>query len=144
MTAHAVPALRRAGVLVLLVACLVIGSSLPSGATFADSATVSTTVATASVGPPTNLTASTRCRGNTATVTLRWNASTSTRLSGYLIRVHLGAAYQDQTTVGPTTTSWQGSTDTFYVSNYTMTFTVWTETQYGWSAESAHTARIVC
>jgi len=144
VTARAVPALRRAGVLVLLVACLVIGSSLPSGATFADSATVSTTVATASVGPPTSLTASTRCRGNTATVTLRWNASTASRVSGYLIRVHLGAAYQDQQTVGPTATSWQGSTDTFYVDNYSMTFTVWTQTQYGWTAQSAHTPRILC
>ena len=137
--------LRRAVVLVLLVAGLVVGLSLPSWATFSDSATVSTTVATTTVGPPTNLTSRTKCVGNDATVTLTWNASTAPRVSGYRIRVHFGGgAYQDQTTVAATATTWTGTTPVIYVNNYTMTFTVWTLTQYGWTAESAPTARIVC
>jgi hypothetical protein len=137
--------IRRAAVLVLLVAGLVLGSSLPSWATFTDTAAVSTTVATGTVAPPTNLTSHTTCTATTATVSLAWNASTSARVSGYLIRVHFGGgAYQDQTTVGPTVTTWQGTTNKANVTNYTMTFTVWTVTDYGWSAESAHTARIVC
>ena len=136
---------RRAAVLVLLVAGLLVGSSLPSWATYSDSAAVTTTVATATVAPPTNLTSRTKCTGGDATVTLNWNASTSTRVSGYRVRVHFGGgAYQDQTTLAATATTWQGTTPDFYVNNYTMTFTVWTLTNYGWTAESAPTARILC
>jgi hypothetical protein len=136
---------RRAAVLVLLVACLLVGSSLPSWATYSDSAAVTTTVATATVAPPTNLTSRTKCTGGDATVTLNWNASTSTRVSGYRVRVHFGGgAYQDQTTLAATATTWQGTTPDFYVNNYTVTVTVWTLTDYGWSAESAPTPRILC
>ena len=136
---------RRAAVLVLLVAGLLVGSSLPSWATYSDSAAVTTTVATATVAPPTNLTSHTKCTGGDATVTLNWNASTSTRVSGYRVRVHFGGgAYQDQTTLAATATTWQGTTPDFYVNNYTMTVTVWTLTDYGWSAESAPTPRILC
>ncbi|MFD2090123.1 hypothetical protein [Blastococcus deserti] len=138
-------AVRRAALLLLLVAGLIVGSSLPSWATFADEATVSATVQTATVAPPTNLRATTTCTDTYVTVKLAWTASTSARVSGYRIRVHFGGgAYQDQTTVGPTTTTWQGTTYRSYTVNYTMTFTVWTLTDYGWSAESAHTPRIVC
>lgn len=136
---------RRAAVLVLLVAGLLVGSSLPSWATYSDSAAVTTTVATATVAPPTNLTSRTKCTGGDATVTLNWSASTSSRVSGYRIRVHFGGgAYQDQTTLAATATTWQGTTPDFYVNNYTMTVTVWTLTDYGWSAESAPTPRILC
>jgi hypothetical protein len=136
---------RRAAILVLLIAGLVLGSSLPSWAAFSDSTAASTTVATATIVPPTNLTARTKCAGGDATVTLNWSASTSARVSGYRIRVHFGGgAYQDQTTVAATATTWQGTTPAIYVNSYTMTFTVWTLTSYGWTAESAHTARIVC
>jgi hypothetical protein len=136
---------RRVAVLALLVAALVLGSSLPSWASFSDAAAVNTTVETATVVPPTNLTSRTKCVGSDATVTLNWSASTSTRVSGYRIRVHFGGgAYQDQTTLAATATTWSGTTPVFYVNNYTMTFTVWTLTQYGWTAESAHTARILC
>jgi predicted ribosomally synthesized peptide with SipW-like signal peptide len=135
---------RRTGVLVLLAVFLIVGTSVPSWASFSDSATVSTTVATATVVPPANVTARTRCTGNTASVTLNWGASTSARVSGYQIRVYLGNAYQNQGTVGATTTTWQGSADTYYVANYVMTFSVWTLTDYGWTAESVRTARIVC
>jgi hypothetical protein len=137
--------IRRVAVLALVVAALLLGSSLPSWATFSDTAAVTTTVTTATVVPPTNLTSRVKCVGSDAAVTLNWNASTSTRVSGYLIRVHFGGgAYQDQTTLAATATSWTGTTPVFYVNNYTITFTVWTKTTYGWSAESAHTARILC
>jgi hypothetical protein len=137
--------MRRAAVLLLLVAGLVVGSSLPSWAVFSDSSSVQATVATATVAPPANLTARTRCTGSDATVTLTWGASTAPRVSGYRIRVHFGGgAYQDQTTVAATATTWTGTTPLIYVNNYTLTFTVWTLTQYGWTKESAPTARIVC
>jgi hypothetical protein len=138
-------AIRRAAILVLLVAGLIVGSSLPSWATFTDEATVGTTVETGTVAPPTNLVGGQTCTAITATVTLNWTPSTSARVSGYRIRVHFGGgAYQDQTTLGPAAVPWTGTTNRTYVTNYTMTFTVWTLSDHGWSAESAHTARIVC
>jgi predicted ribosomally synthesized peptide with SipW-like signal peptide len=135
---------RRTAVLVLLAVFLIVGTSMPSWASFSDSTAVSTSVTTATVAPPTNFTARTKCTGNTAAVTLNWAASTSARVSGYQVRVYLGNAYQDQGTVGATTTTWQGDADTYYVSNYVMTFSVRTLTDYGWTAESVRTARIVC
>ena len=136
---------KRAALLLLLTAGLIAASALPSTAGWSDAATVSTSVSTATVGPPTDLTSRTTCRGQTATVNLTWKAGTAPRVAGHLIRVSFGGgAYQDQATVGPTATSWTGSTDVFYVTNYTITFTVWTLTEYGWTAESVPTARIVC
>ena len=76
--------------------------------------------------------------------TLARRIATAARVSGYRVRVYLGEAWQDQATVAGTATTWQGNADTFYVSNYTMTFTVSTLTEYGWTAESLRTARILC
>ena len=144
MTAvHSTSRLRRAAVLLLLTAGLVFGAALPSSASFTDRVTLpQTTVATAAVEVPGIPTAHATCAGGTATVTVNWNASTAPRVSGYRVRLWLGAAWQDVPTV--TGTSWTGSTSTAYVNNYVMTFTVWTLTPYGWTAESAHTAQVLC
>ena len=37
-----------------------------------------------------------------------------------------------------------GDTSTTYINSYVMTFTVWTLTPYGWTAESAHSAQVFC
>jgi len=145
---HAAPGItgiRRAAVLVLLVAGLVVGSSLPSWATFTDAAAVNTTVATATVAPPTGVTARvTKCTGNAVYATLNWTASTAARVSGYRIRAYVGGAWQDQGTVNAATTTWQAGVNPVYVDKYVMTMSVWTLTEYGWTAESARTERIVC
>jgi hypothetical protein len=147
-TEHARPgtgAIRRVLLLVLLTVAVVFGSSVPSWASFSDAAAVSTTVTTATVAPPTGLIAKvTRCTGNTAYLRLDWTASTAARVSGYQVRVYLGEAYQDQLPVAATATTWQAAVDTYYVNNYAMTFSVWTLTEYGWTAESPRTARVVC
>lgn len=137
-------AIRRAAIVVLVSAGLLVGSSFPSWATFGDTTAVNTTVATASVAPPGNLTAKTSCRSGTMTVTLNWTASTSARVSGYLVRLYLGEAWQDQATLGKAATTWQGSAGTIYSTNYVMTFTVSTLTEYGWTTESPRTVRLVC
>ncbi len=145
MTAvHRPTLLRRAAALLLLTAALVLGAALPSWASFTDEVAVPQAVSTATVAVPGLPSAKATCTRNTATVSLSWNASTAPRVSGYLVRVYLNDAWQDVTTVGPTSTTWQGTTDTFYVNNYSMTMTVWAQTQYGWTAESVRTARIVC
>jgi hypothetical protein len=135
--------LRRAAVLLLLTAGLVLGGTLPSWASFTEAVALpQMTVSTPIVEAPGVPTARATCAGQTATVTVNWNASIAPRVSGYRVRLWLGAAWQDVTTVADTT--WTGNTSTTYVNGYVMTFTVWTLTQYGWTAESAHTARVLC
>ena len=140
----AVPAsFRRAVVLLLLTAGLVLGAALPSWASFTDAVALpQMTVSTATLAVPGIPTARATCSGNTATVTVNWNASTAPRVSDYRVRLWLGAAWQDVTTV--TGSSWTGNTSSTYVTGYVMTFTVWTLSPYGWTAESAHTAQVFC
>jgi len=133
---------RRAAVLLLLTAGLVYGAALPSWASYTDAVAVQTTVATATLTVPGVPTARATCSGNTATVTVNWNASTAPRVSDYRVRLWLGNAWQDAATV--TGLTWTGSTSTTFVTGYVMTFTIWTETPYGWTAESAHTAQVLC
>jgi predicted ribosomally synthesized peptide with SipW-like signal peptide len=142
MNAVSSPSLaRRAAVLLLLAAGLVLGAALPSWASFTDSVAVQTTVTTADLEVPAP-TARATCSGGTAAVTVNWNASTAPRVSGYKVRLWLGAAWQDTGTV--TGTTWSGNTSTTYVNGYVMTFTVFTLTPYGWTAESAHSAQVFC
>ena len=144
MTAVQNPSLaRRAAVLLLLTAGLVLGAALPSWASFTDAVAVpTTTVATATLEVPGVPTGRATCSGSTATVTVNWTDSTAPRVSGYRVRLWLGNAWQDAATV--TGTSWTGNTSTTFVNGYVMTFTVWTLTPYGWTAESAHTAQVLC
>jgi hypothetical protein len=144
MTAVHSPSLfRRAAVLLLLTAGLVLGAALPSWASFTDAVALpQTTVSTPNLVVPGVPTARATCTTTTATVTVNWNASTAPRVSGYKVRLWLGAAWQDVTTVAGTT--WTGNTSITYVNSYVMTFTVWTQTPYGWTAESAHTAQVLC
>ncbi|MFL6096145.1 MAG: hypothetical protein ACJ71Y_11905 [Blastococcus sp.] len=75
-------------------------------------------------------------------MTVNWNAGSAPRVSGYRVRLWLGAAWQDAASV--TGTTWTGDTSTTFVNGYVMTFTVWTLTPYGWTAESRHSARVLC
>jgi hypothetical protein len=144
MTAVKRPLLvRRAAVLLLLTAGLVLGAALPSWASFTSAVAVpEMTVATATLEVPGLPTARATCSGNTASVTVNWAASTAPRVSGYRVRLWLGNAWQDVPTV--TATTWTGNTSTTYINSYVMTFTVWTLTPYGWTAESAHSAQVFC
>jgi hypothetical protein len=133
---------RRIAVLLLLTAGLVVGASLPSWASFTEAVALpQMTVATANLEVPAP-TARATCSGGTASVTVNWTASTAPRVSGYKVRLWLGAAWQDVTTVAGTT--WTGNTSTTYVNGYVMTFTVFTQTPYGWTAESDHSAQVFC
>ena len=137
------PLFRRAAVLLLLTAGLVFGAALPSWASFTDAVTLPRmTVQTPDLQVPGDPTGRATCVGNNATVTVNWNASTAPRVSGYKVRYWLGAAWQDVATVG--TTTWTGNTTTTYINGYVMTFTVFTLTPYGWTAESTHSARVLC
>jgi hypothetical protein len=135
--------LRRAVVLLLLTAGLVFGAALPSWASFTEAVALpQTAVSTPTVAVQGNLTARATCVSGTATLTVSWNASTAPRVSGYRVVLWLGGAWQEAGTV--TTTTWTGRTSTTYVTDYVMTFVVWTQTPYGWTGESARSARVVC
>ena len=144
MTAvHSTSLVRRAAVLLLLTVGLVFGAALPSWASYTEAVALpQMTVSTPTLEVPGVPTARATCSGGTATVTVNWNASTAPRVSGYRVRLWLGAAWQDVTTVAGT--SWTGNTSTTFVNGYVMTFTVGTVTPYGWTAESAHTAQVLC
>jgi hypothetical protein len=134
---------RRVAVLLLLTLALVLGAALPSWASFTETVALpQLTVSTPDLKVPGIPTARATCSGSTATVTVNWNASTAPRVSGYKVRLWLGAAWQDVTTV--TGTTWTGNTSTTFVNGYVMTFSVFTQTPYGWTAESANTARVLC
>jgi hypothetical protein len=134
---------RRAAVLLLLTAGLVFGAALPSWASYTEAVALpQMNVSTPTLEVPGIPTARATCSGGTASVTMNWNASAAPRVSGYRVRLWLGGAWQDVTTVAGTT--WTGSTSTTFVNSYVMTFTVWTLTPYGWTAESAHTAQVLC
>jgi hypothetical protein len=135
--------IRRATVLLLLTAGLFFGAALPSWASFTDSvATPQMTISTPTLQVPGTPTARATCTATTATITLNWNASTAPRVSGYKVRLWLNTSWQDVTTVAGTT--WTGNTQLGYVTGYTMTFSVFTQTPYGWTAESTHTAQVLC
>ena len=134
---------RRVAVLLLLTLALVLGAALPSWASFTETVALpQLTVSTPTLEVPGVPTARATCSGGTATVTVNWNASTAPRVSGYKVRLWLGAAWQDVTTVTGTTRT--GNTSTTYVNGYVMTFSVFTLTPYGWTAESENTARVLC
>ena len=135
--------LRRAAVLLLLTVGLVVGAAIPSWASFTDAVALPTlTASTPIVEVQGAMPVRATCSGSNATVSLSWNASAAPRVSGYKVRYWLGAAWQDVATVG--TTTWTGNTSTSYVTGYVMTFTVFTQTPYGWTAESQNTARVLC
>ena len=134
---------RRVAVLLLLTTGLVLGAALPSWASYTAAVAVpQMTVSTPTVVVPGVPTAQATCTATTAAITLTWNASTAPRVSGYKVRYWLNNSWQDVTTVSGT--SWTGNTQLGYVTGYTMTFTVWTMSPYGWTAESAHTAQVLC
>jgi hypothetical protein len=145
MTAVQRPSLfRRAAVLLLLTVGLVLGAALPSWASFTDAVALpQLTVSTQNVAVQGAVKATATCVGGTATVTMKWTASDAPGVTGYRVRQYLnGGAWQDVATV--TDTTYTGDMDDSYVINNTMSMSVWTLTQYGWTAESGRTGRIKC
>ena len=46
--------------------------------------------------------------------------------------------------LGPTATSWSTTIDPYYVTAYSIQYSVTTETNYGWSKESPRTDAFQC
>jgi len=100
----------------------------------------STTVA----GPGINETTTTTVTKNTNLyVTASWSASTSPRVTGYVVNAHLGlngSVVPMVTTAGTTTSAVQDADALTYQPRVSVT----TQTAYGWTATSPQSALISC
>jgi hypothetical protein len=135
--------IRRVLTLLGLTVAVIVGASIPASATYADSVAIRPTISTATVAAPGNVVGKLVC-GRPATMSATWTASTSTRVSGYLVSVYFSDGFVQTVQLGPTATSWSATIDPYYVTAYTINYTVTTQTDYGWTKESAHTPTFGC
>ncbi|MGY1681966.1 hypothetical protein [Geodermatophilus sp. SYSU D01176] len=140
---------RRLLVLLALTVAVVLGSgSTAANATFADSAALSsTTVGTATVAAPGNVTAELWSCSSTRwmRIAVAWEPSASTGVSGYRIYASLsnGRLY-NVGAVSATETQATVIVDKFVGSATSVAITVTTLTSYGWTATSPKTAALTC
>jgi hypothetical protein len=135
--------IRRLLVLLALVPAVILGVSIPASAGFADSVSATTTIATTTVAPPTGVTGHLTC-ASTSTMSATWTKSTSTRISGYVVSVYFSDGFIQTVQMPATATSWSATIAEYYVTAYSIQYTVTTLTDYGWSAESARTGTFQC
>ena len=134
---------RRGLVLLGLTVAVIVGVSVPASATYSESVAVKTTIATTAVAAPGNLVGKLTC-GRPATMSATWSLSGTARVSGYLVSVYFSDGFVQTVQLGPTATSWSATIDPYYVTAYSIDYTVTTQTAYGWSKESAHTGTFQC
>jgi hypothetical protein len=135
--------IRRGLILLGLTVAVIVGASIPASAGYGDSVVVKTTIATTTVAAPGNLVGKLTC-GRPATMSATWSASGTARVSGYLVSVYFSDGFVQTVQLGPTATSWSATIDPYYVTAYSIDYTVTTQTAYGWSKESAHTGAFQC
>jgi hypothetical protein len=151
--------IRRALILIGLIGTVMVGSSIPASATFADSVAVAHTVSTGTVAAPTNVsTAGTKCvttatwNATTGTYTytttlearLSWRASTSPGVTGYVITAYMvDGSKAPIVWVSAPGTSVTGTFD-YYYATQNIRVTVTTYTSYGWTKESGLSGAIKC
>ena len=140
--------LRRTLVLATLtaaVAVFAIAVTIPAWASWADSASVATTsYTTTNVLAPTNVVGSLTCGNPNSTMGLTWTASTSSRVSGYLVTVYFSDGYTQTVQLASTATSWSSSISTYNVTAYSVQYSVTTQTNYQWTKESTKTGWSHC
>ena len=140
-------AIRRTALTLALTLAAILGSTgstAPAQATFADSAARTTAITTATVAAPTNVTGSLTCGRSTATMGATWNLSTASRVSGYTVTVYFSDGYVQKAELGPSATSWSAPIDVYFVTAFSVEYSVTTKTDYGWTTESARTGAFRC
>ena len=136
--------IRRLVILVGALLTVTLGTSFPASASFSASAAVpATTIATMVVAPPTSVSGQLAC-AKTSTMSATWTLSTTPRISGYLVTVYFSDGDVQTVQLGATATSWSATIDLYYVTAYSVQYSVTTQTDYGWTKESAHTATFGC
>jgi hypothetical protein len=140
-------AIRRTALTLALTLTAVLGSAgstAPAQASFSDSASRSTTIAAALVTAPGNVVGSLACGRNSATMGATWGLSSSPRVSGYVVTVYFSDGFVQVVELGPTATSWSAPIAPYYVTAFSIEYTVTTKTDYGWFTESARTGSFQC
>jgi hypothetical protein len=139
--------LRRSLVLAALTIGVVVSAiavTLPAQASFADSVTTTTTYGTADVAAPGNIVPRLTCGNPNSTMGMTWQLSSTPRVSGYLVTVYFSDGFTQTVQMGATATSWSQSISTFNVVNWSIQYSVTTQTDYGWTKESARTGWFHC
>jgi hypothetical protein len=137
-------ATRRLLLLAGLLLAIVLGSGIPADAAFsASTAPLSTTINTNVVAAPTNVVGALAC-AKTSTMSVTWTKSTSTRVSTYLVSVYFSDGFVQTAQVAGTATSWSSTIDQYYVTAYSVAYSVTTQTDYGWTKESTRTGTFQC
>jgi hypothetical protein len=135
--------IRRGLFLLGLTVAVVIGASVPASATYSEAVAVKTTISTTTVAAPGNLVGKLTC-GRPATMSATWSLSTTARVSGYLVSVHFSDGFVQTVQLGATATSWSATIDPYYVTAYSIRYSVTTQTNYGWSKETPLTGAFQC
>ena len=136
--------IRNALVVLGLTTAVAVGSAaVPAGASLADSATVSTAISTNTVAPVTNLVGGLNC-APTSTMSATWTRSTTARVSGYTVKVYFSDGFVQSVELPASAASWSATIDKYYVTAYSIQYSVTTKTDYGWVKESAKTAAFQC
>jgi hypothetical protein len=135
--------IRRGLVLLGLTVAVVIGASVPASATYSEAVTVKTTISTTTVAAPANLVGKLTC-GRPATMQVTWALSGTARVSGYLVSVYFSDGFVQNVQLGASATSWSATIDPYYVTAYSIRYSVTTQTNYGWSKEAPLTGTFQC
>jgi hypothetical protein len=92
-----------------------------------------------------NLTTSTTVTKSTdLVVNMSWTASASRGVSGYVVSAHPYSGAGQAMAQTAATTTWASGRVSAYNLDYAATLSVTTLTSYGWTAQSAQTARLSC
>ncbi|WP_100498931.1 hypothetical protein [Geodermatophilus chilensis] len=140
---------RRLLVLLALTVAVILGSgSTAANATFADSTALpSTTVGTATVAAPANVTAELMSCSSTRgmRIAVAWEPSASAGVRGYLVQAYLsnGRTYAVDST-SATESQATVIVDKFAGPATSVALTVTTLTSYGWTATSPRTSALTC
>ena len=73
-----------------------------------------------------------------------WNLSSSGRVSGYTVTVYFSDGFVQTVELGPSATSWSASIAPYYVTAFSVQYSVTTKTDYGWVKESVRTGSFQC
>lgn len=121
-----------------------VGATAPAQATFADSTAVSTSISTPAVAAPTSVVGGLTCGRSTSTMSATWTRSTSARISSQQVRVYFSDGFVQTAELGATATSWSASIDSYYVTTFSVRYSVTAKTDYGWFTESPLTGSFQC
>jgi hypothetical protein len=135
--------IRRGLTLLGLTVAVVVGASVPASATYTETVAIPTTVGTTTVAAPGDFAGALTC-GRAATMSATWSLSTTAQVSGYVLSVHFSDGFVQTVQLGPTATSWSATIDPYYVTAYSIQYSLTTQTAYGWSKETPRTSAFRC